>query len=155
MTRQSRSALVLLAPALVLLAACSSGGSGPTAPSGPQASLATSWGPVTVFTNGHAFDADRALASIENGYSRARAQVGSGADSISLAGLAISVTTQEALGAYGEYHADRDVIDMAQGIENVLSHELQHRFCHELGRSGSCCTLQDHPNGFDLNCSAR
>jgi hypothetical protein len=44
---------------------------------------------------------------------------------------------------------------MAQGIENVLDHELQHRFCHQLGHSGSCCTLQDHPGGFDLSCQPR
>lgn len=143
--------------ATVALAACSGSGrsAGPTATSGPQATLSTAYGTVTVYTNGNPFDAGRAAEAIEAGYARARAQVGSRVDTIRLDGMAVSVQPGVFSGAVGEYHSSRDLIEMAQGVENVLNHELQHRFCHKLGLSGACCTYQDHAGGYDLQCKPR
>jgi hypothetical protein len=139
------------------LGACSSGGGGgasPTAAEGPQATLATAYGTVTVLTNGNPFDAGRALQAIDAGYAKARTQVGSRIDSVRLDGMAISVKPGVFNGAVGQYHPNSDLVDVAQGVENVITHELQHRFCHRLGNSGSCCTLQDHSGGFNLACEA-
>src|SRR5437764_1699061 len=135
-------------PALPL-AACSGGGGAksPTAPAGPQATLATAYGTVTVFTQGNDFDPNRATAAIEAGYARARAQVGSRIDSVSLDGMSVQVAPGTFGGEYnavGQYFTDSDTVEMAKGVENVLTHELQHRFCHKLGYSGDCCTYQDH-----------
>lgn len=143
--------------ATLTLAACSGGGgraAGPTAPTGPQATLATSYGTVTIFTNGHPFDANRALAAIDAGYARARTQVGGKADQVSLDGMAISMQPGTFNGAVGQYHPDSDLVEVALGVENVINHELQHRFCHRLGHSGDCCTYQDHSGGYDLSCKA-
>lgn len=140
------------------LAACSGGGGGgksPTAPEGPQAALATSHGTVTVFTNGVPFDPSKALAAIDAGYAKARTQVGSRADDIRLDGMAISMKPGTFNGAVGQYHPNSDLVDVAKGVENVLTHELQHRFCHRLGNSGDCCTYQDHSGGYDLTCKAQ
>ena len=146
--------LSLTLAATLVFGACSGGGrsAGPTASAGPQATFSTAYGTVTVYTNGHPFDAGRAAEAIEAGYARARAQVGSRVDSIRLDGMAVSVQPGAFSGAVGEYHANRDLVDIAQGVENVLNHELQHRFCHKLGLSGSCCTYQDHAGGYDLQC---
>ena len=145
--------LVALTLAATLYAGCSgSSGGGPTAAKGPEATLATSYGTITVYTNGYAFDADRAVAAIEEGYARARQQVGSRADGVRLDGMGVSVQPGVFRGAVGQYHAASDLVDVAQGVENVLAHELQHRFCHKLGRAGDCCTYQDHSGGFDLQC---
>jgi hypothetical protein len=130
------------------------GGNGPTAPAGPQATLATPYGTVTVFTNGNAFDPNKALAAIENGYAKARNQVGGSIDRVSLDGMAISMKPGTFNGAVGQYHAQSDLIEVALGVENVITHELQHRFCHRLGHSGDCCTYQDHSGGYDLSCKA-
>jgi hypothetical protein len=155
-TRRSLFALTLATT--LSLAACSSGGgggTGPTAPVGPQAALSTPYGTVTVFTNGNEFDPNRALAAIEAGYAKARTQVGNRIDPVRLDGMAISVKPGTFNGAVGQYHPNQDVVDVAQGIENVITHELQHRFCHRLGNSGECCTYQDHSGGFDLACRAQ
>lgn len=133
-------------------AACSGSDKSPTASSSPKLTLHTQWGDATVLTNGHAFDPDRALAAIERGYDRARVQIGDTADAVSISGLGIVVKPGPFAGAIGEYHSRSDLIEIAQGIENVLAHELQHRFCHQLGNGGSCCSYQDHPGGFDLRC---
>jgi hypothetical protein len=147
------SALALTAT----FAACSGSGGGksPSAASGPQATIATAYGTVTIYTNGHAFDPTRAVAAIEAGYDRARQQVGSRVDNVRVDGMGISVQPGVFRGAVGQYHTDRDLVEVAQGVENVLTHELQHRFCHKLGRSGDCCTYQDHSGGFDLQCQPR
>ena len=145
--------LALTVAAGLLISACSGSSSGgPATPDGPQATLETSYGTITVYTNGNGFDAGRAVAAIEAGYAKARSQVGSRADAVRLDGMAVAVQPGVFRGAVGQYHPNTDLVDVAQGVENVLTHELQHRFCHKLGRSGECCTLQDHAAGFDLQC---
>ena len=150
------SALFAILTSIGLLATgCSGGGGGsnPVAPAGPTAALQTSWGSVTVSTNGNPFNFDKADASVQRGYDKARSQIGAQADSLRLDGLQISVQDGTFDGAVGEYHPNHDVIEMAAGVENVIAHELQHRFCHQLGNSGPCCTYQDHPGGYDLSCN--
>jgi hypothetical protein len=148
---------VALLTALALGACAGSGGgpSSPMEPKGPQAGLATKRGTIRVVTNGNAFDADRAIAAIEAGYDRARTQVGDRVDNIRLDGMVLEVQPGVFNGAVGQYHASNDTVDIAQGVENVLTHELQHRFCHNLGNAGDCCTFQDHSNGYDLECHRR
>lgn len=158
--RQNRQLLSVTATFVItlLLGACGGGGggsTGPTAPQGPQGTLSTKYGTVTVFTNGVAFDADRAIAAIEAGYSKARTQIGGRVDHVRLDGMAISLKPGVFNGAVGQYHPNQDIVDVAQGVENVLTHELQHRFCHRLGHSGDCCTYQDHSGGYDLSCRAQ
>ena len=150
------SRLAAIALTTLAVAGCSgSSGRAPTAAGGPEATIATAYGTITVYTNGHAFDPDRAVAAIEAGYAKARTQIGSRADGVRLDGLGISVQPGVFRGAVGQYHPERDLVDMAQGVENVITHELQHRFCHKLGRSGDCCTYQDHSGGFDLQCQVQ
>lgn len=154
MSHQTRRQQIAALVAAVALGACAGGGGpgSPTEPKGPSASLATKHGAITVLTNGNAFDADRAITAIEAGYDKARAQVGDNVDRIRLDGLVVSVQPGVFNGAVGQYHSGSDTVDVAQGVENVLTHELQHRFCHNLGNSGDCCTYQDHANGYDLQC---
>jgi hypothetical protein len=154
MSHRSRQQQIVAVVAALALGACAGGGgpSSPTEPKGPSASLSTKYGNITVLTNGNAFDADRAVAAINAGYDKARAQVGGNVDRISLSGLVVSVQPGTFNGAVGQYHSGNDTVDIAQGVENVLTHELQHRFCHNLGNSGDCCTYQDHSNGYDLQC---
>ena len=154
---------VPLALALFFLlagAACSGGSSSPTEPNGVSAPISasaimTAHGMVRVETNGHLFDPAAAEAAIERGYDKARAQIGSYADNFSVDGLLLIVHAGPFDGAVGRYRSSDDVIEMAEGVENVLSHELQHRFCHQLGRDSECCRLQDHPGGYDLLCDPR
>jgi hypothetical protein len=156
MSHARRLTLAAFAAATALtLTACGGGGGGPSSPTeskGPQAALATSRGTITVITNGNAFDPNRAVAAIEAGYDKARAQIGSDVDRIRLDGMVVEVQPGVFNGAVGQYLPSSDTVDVAQGVENVLTHELQHRFCHNLGNSGDCCTLQDHANGYDLQC---
>lgn len=134
----------------LLIFGCSNG---PTEPSEPQATLATPFGTVTVLSKGNAFDADRAVQAIEAGYSKARAQVGNSIDAVRLDGLTIQVEPGVfGAGAVGRYYPESDMVQIAQGVENVLTHELQHRFCRNLGNSGDCCTFQDHHPGYNLSC---
>jgi hypothetical protein len=145
-----------LAASFALVACGGSGGSGPSSPTEPKggqtATLATKHGTVTVITNGNPFDADRAVAAIDAGYDMARSEVGSGIDSVRIDGMLVDVQPGVFNGAVGQYLPNSDTVDMAQGVENVLTHELQHRFCHNLGHSGDCCTYQQHSNGYDLQC---
>jgi hypothetical protein len=150
--RQRLVAATVLATTLVACGGSGGGASSPTAPAGPQATLGTPYGTVTIFTNGQPFDTTKALAAIEAGYSKARGQVGGSIDRVSLDGMAISMKPGTFNGAVGQYHPQSDMVEVALGVENVLSHELQHRFCHRLGHSGDCCTYQDHSGGYDLSC---
>lgn len=158
MSLDRRLQLAAAVLAAVSFAACSGGGgaSSPTEPTGSSmAALATKHGTLTVLTNGNSFDAGRAEAAIEAGYDKARAQIGGVIDGITLDGLVLAVEPGVFNGAVGQYHPSSDTLRMAQGVENVITHELQHRFCHNLGNSGDCCTYQDHASGFDLQCHRR
>ncbi len=144
--------------ALTLAATGCSGGSSssPTDPgdgggSGPVLALSTSWGDVTIDTGGHPFDPGRALASIEEGYEKARRQVGGAIDGVRLDAYRITIMPAD-WSLNGQHLRDRREIRMRVGVENVLEHELQHLFAWELDRFGDCRTYQDHPNGFDLHC---
>src|SRR4051812_46698961 len=86
---------------------------GPTAPQGQVASLSTSHGVITVYSNDHLFDASSALAAIEVGYQRGRAQVGDRIDRINLTGLVIEIDEPPLNGASGRYYPDNDVINIA------------------------------------------
>lgn len=160
----SRSSLLRLSRSLTILTlvfaltGCSGGSSSsPTDPgdgggAGPVLALSTSWGDVTVDTGGHPFDPGRALASIEEGYGKARRQVGGEVDGIRIDSYRITIMPAD-WNLNGEHLRDRREIRMRVGIENVLEHELQHLFAWELGRHSECRTYQDHPNGFDLHCA--
>ncbi len=151
--RQLQIAAALTATLALVACGGSGGPSSPTEPKGPAATMVTTHGTITVITNGNPFDADRAVASIEAGYDKARAQVGSKVDGIRLDGMVISVETSVYDGAaVGQYMPGSDTVETAVGVENVLTHELQHRFCHNLGHSGDCCTYQDHAQGYNLQC---
>jgi hypothetical protein len=154
MSHPRRQQLAVAVAAAFALTACSGGGgpSSPTEPKGPQAALATQYGTVTVLTNGNTFDAGRAEAAIQAGYDKARAQIGGAVDGIRLDGMVLAVEPGVFNGAVGQYHPNSDTVRLAQGVENVITHELQHRFCHNLGHSGACCTYQDHSGGYDLQC---
>lgn len=142
---------------LVLAVAGCSGGSAstPTAPSGadsgPVMALSTSWGDITIDTQGRPVDVGRLLASIEDGYGKGRRQIGDEIDRFRLDSYRITVMPAD-WGLNGEHLRDRREIRMRTGVENVLEHELQHLFAWELGRFGDCRTYQDHPGGFDLTC---
>lgn len=148
---------LIVAVALVaLVAGGCSGGSGasasPTVPDAPTSfQLNTQWGSVAVLTNGHEVDLDRALASLEAGYAKARRQIGDEADRISLAGYRIEVMP-ESWELNGEHLRSERKILMRAGIEHVLEHELQHLFAWELSRPSTCRTYQDHAGGYDLHC---
>lgn len=137
--------------------ACSGGSSSsPTDPAGgggggPVLALSTSWGDVTVDTGGHPFDPGRALASIEQGYGKARRQVGGEIDGVRLDAYRITIMPAD-WSLNGQHLRDQREIRMRVGVENVLEHELQHLFAWELGRFSECRTYQDHPDGFDLHC---
>lgn len=160
----SRSSLLRFSRSLAILAlvfaltGCSGGSSSsPTDPgdgggSGPVLALSTSWGDVTVDTGGQPFDPGRALASIEDGYAKARRQVGGEVDGIRIDSYRITIMPAD-WNLNGQHLRDRREIRMRVGIENVLEHELQHLFAWELGRHSECRTYQDHPNGFDLHCA--
>jgi len=157
MRHSNRLATALAIPVVLALTACGGGSGGgakgPTEASGPAATLATSHGTITIYTNGNSFDANRAAAAIEAGYDKARAEVGPRIDGIRLDGMTVSVQKTVYDGAaVGQYLPQSDTVESAVGVENVLTHELQHRFCHNLGNSGDCCTYQDHANGYDLQC---
>ena len=156
MRNAHRLATAFAIPVVLVLTACGGGGGGakaPTEASGPVATLATSHGAITVYTNGNSFDAGRASAAIDAGYDKARAQIGARIDNVRLDGMTISVEKSVYDGAaVGQYLPESDTVEAAVGVENVLTHELQHRFCHNLGHSGDCCTYQDHAHGYDLQC---
>lgn len=145
--------LTLLATLLLVGSACSETASSPTEPTGLSASaIMTAYGTVRLDTGGCDFDPAEARAAIDRGYDQARSQIGAHADSISLDGLLVVVHPGPFDGAVGRYSPADDVVEMAEGVERVLRHELQHRFCYELNRSQECCLLQDHPGGYDLFC---
>ena len=148
--------------ALLFLFACSGSGSSPTEPPTPvaaagatQKSLSTQWGSISLFAgNCDSVDYDQITASVERGYERAREQVGSVVDSIRLDGMVMSGDQNlvcAGTAAYGCYFFDRDTVYFRCGSENVINHELQHRFCDRLGNSCDC-TQTDHAGGNDLNC---
>ncbi|HEX2254545.1 MAG TPA: hypothetical protein VHQ65_14850 [Thermoanaerobaculia bacterium] len=142
-----------LVPAVLALAlAACSGGGGPTDPGGADLVLETSYGTLRVATGGNPFDPGEALRAIENGYAQASAQLGANASLDSLSGLRIVVRPGIFEDAYGMYHPRHDEIEMAAGVERVLRHELQHRFCYRMGHPDDCCLLVDHPGGYDLAC---
>jgi predicted metal-dependent phosphoesterase TrpH len=150
-------AAVFFLTATLVLGGCSggSGASHPTDPGGDSTSvftLPTSWGDVAVVIGGHEFDPGRALASIEEGYAKARAQMGTRIDGIRLDEYRIIIMPED-WELQGQHLRDRREIRMRLGVENVLEHELQHFFAWELGRFSDCRTFQDHPNGFDLHCA--
>ena len=156
--RPALAAALSLVLTLSFAVGCSGGSSSASSPTDPAGapgnlvlSLSTSWGEIPVQTQGHAFDPNRALRSIEEGYEKARRQVGDRIDTIQLDQYRITIMPAD-WNLNGEHLRDRREIRMRVGIEGVLEHELQHLFAWELGRFGDCRTLQDHPNGFDLHC---
>ena len=149
----------LLGLVLAMGATACSGGSGSGGPSSPTAPaleaapmLSTQWGELTVQSNGYIVDLARARASIEEGYAKARRQIGSEADRMWLAGYRITVMPPD-WHLNGQHLRDQREIRIRAGVENVLEHELQHLFAWELGRFSECRTYQDHPGGFDLLCN--
>ena len=150
---------------LTILGSCSGSGSSPTEPASPAApvvanathrSVATQWGNLQLNTGDCSeVDLDQIVASIDEGYARARRQVGSVVDSIRLDGLIMTGYQDLSCGgiaSYGCYFFAQDVVRFRCGSENVINHELQHRFCDRL--SNPCdCTQTDHPGGNDLSCS--
>jgi len=149
-----RTLTTLSTTALLLLAAagCSDGGAGPTAPTGAGIVIQTSYGPVQVDTGGHDFDPAEAVEAIERGYAQAREQIGAAADRHTLNGMRVVVRSQLSQPAYGVYHPASDQVEVLTGVERVLRHELQHRFCYRMNLPEECCFLQDHPGGYDLSC---
>jgi len=151
-----RTLTTLSTTALLLLAAgCSGGGAGPTAPiaeTGAGVVLSTSYGTVHVDVGDCAFDPAKAIDAIERGYAQARQQIGPEADRHRLDGVRVVVRTELSQPAYGVYHPNSDQIEVLEGVENVLRHELQHRFCYRMDLPEECCYLQDHPGGYDLRC---
>jgi hypothetical protein len=153
--------LRLVLPIFVVLAvaACSGGSGGssasPTDPAGGASvsvlTLSTSWGDVAVQTNGHPFDAGRALAAIERGYAKGRGQVGDEIDGCRLDEYHITIMPED-WNLNGQHLRDTREIRMRVGIENVLAHEVQHMFAWDLDRFSDCRTYQDHPAGYDLVC---
>ncbi|HEV8628753.1 MAG TPA: hypothetical protein VGV61_00450 [Thermoanaerobaculia bacterium] len=157
MSHARRLAFAASLAASFTVVACGGGGGGPSSPTEPGATsagvLATKRGNVTVFTNGNAFDSGKAVAAIESGYDKARQQIGPAVDNIRLDGMSVTIETSVyGGGAVGQYLPASDTVEVAVGVENVIAHELQHRFCRNLGHSGDCCTYQDHNHGFDLQC---
>lgn len=153
--RAQRLGQCLVIMLLAVPAVGCSGGSAtsPTAPTGDGSvvSLATPWGTIPVQTGGLWCDPEEALASIEEGYEKARRQLGGAADAIRLDGYRIVIMPED-WHLNGEHVRDRRELRVRAGVERVLEHELQHLFAWELGRSGDCRTYQDHPGGFDLLC---
>lgn len=149
-----RTLSLLSTTALLLLTAtgCSDGGSGPTAPVGGGLVLQTSYGAVTIDTGGNDFDPAEAVAAIERGYAQARDQIGEAADRHRLDGMGVVIRGELSQAAYGVYHPSTDQVEVQTGVERVLRHELQHRFCYRLNLPEECCYYQDHPGGYDLKC---
>ena len=145
-------AAVLFGVLLAILTGCSEG-SGPTAPGAPSAALSTPYGVAYVAVEGNAFDPAEANAAVERAYAQARTQIGAAADGISIDGMRIRVRAGYFDNAVGMYHPSDDEVEMATGMERVLRHELQHRFCYKLRRPSDCCLHQDHPGGYDLFCN--
>ena len=155
--RDHASQIVSALLVLSLLGACSGSDSSPTAPEtpAPARTLPTRWGTVGVSTGDcGAVDFDLLADSLERGYERARAQVGSVVDTIRLDGLTLSGHRNLECGgtaAYGCYYFHQDLVRFRCGSENVMNHELQHRFCDRL-KNPCDCTMTDHAGGFDLSC---
>lgn len=158
-TLSRRSFHVLATFVLALTLAACSGGSGSSAsPSDPSGSsmvvLSTSWGDLAIQTHGHPVDLDRALRSVNEGYSKGRSQVGSRVDGFRLDGYLVTVMPAS-WELNGQHLRSSREIRMRAGKEGVLEHELQHVFAWELERFADCRTYQDHPGGYDLNCGRR
>ena len=152
-----RTPATLTTTTLLLLAAagCSGGGAGPTAPTLKATTgfvIHTPHGAVRVDTGGRDFDQAAAVDAIERGYAQAREQIGAVADSHTLDGMRVLVRTELSQPAYGVYHPDSDEVEVLEGVERVLRHELQHRFCYRMELPEECCYYQDHPGGYDLEC---
>lgn len=157
MRHQVRSTLIACL-VVILSGACSGSGSSPTEPSAasPKQSVATQWGNIALSPGDCGpVDIDRIVDSVERGYERARGDVGSAVDSIRLDGLTM-IGKQNLVcagtAAYGCYFFDQDLVRFRCGSENVVNHELQHRFCDRLN-SGCDCYKVDHAGGYDLNCN--
>jgi len=148
-------ALPTLSTLLLFAAAGCSGGDGPSSPTAPNLNstvIQTSYGSVRVDTGGNDFNAAEAMEAIERGYAQAREQIGAAADRHTLDGMVVMVRNELSQPAYGVYHPDSDRVEVLTGVERVLRHELQHRFCYRMSLPEECCYNQDHPGGFDLHC---
>lgn len=148
-----RPGLTLLSFILLAAVACSGSSSSPTEPMSGESVLSTPYGTARVITNGCPFDPAAAVEAVEAGYAQARAQIGNEADLIGFDGAVVLLHPGTFDGAVGRYSPRQDEIEVAQGIERVLRHELQHRFCYRLGLPRDCCFYQDHPGGYDLHCN--
>jgi hypothetical protein len=146
------AAAVVLGLGLLAVVACS-GASSPTEPANFDTVLSTPYGSARVVANGCAFDLAAARDAVEAGYAQARSQIGREADLMSFDGVVIIMHPGPFDGAVGRYSPKHDHIEVAEGVERVLRHELQHRFCYMRGESRDCCFYQDHPNGYDLHCN--
>jgi len=157
-----RALLAMLLPiGLLLTFGCSGSSSSPTAPPAPtgtQSTVTTQWGSVSVQSGScTSVDLDLLAGSIDRAYSRAREIKGALIDSVRLDGLvAEGVANLDCGGvaAAGCYTFKKDRIQFRCGVENVMEHELQHRFCDRLDCPCDC-KLVDHSPGYDLNCGSR
>jgi len=145
--------IAILSMILLAAVACSGSSSSPTEPTSGESVLSTPHGAARVVTNGCAFDPAAAVDAVEAGYAQARAQIGNEADLMSFDGVVVLLHPGPFDGAVGRYSPREDEIEVAQGVERVLRHELQHRFCYHLGLPRDCCFYQDHPGGYDLHCN--
>ena len=152
---------ILLSLGLLLSFGCSGSASSPTAPPAPtgtQSMVTTQWGSLSV-QSGSCTSVDLELLeeSIDRAYARARETKGALIDSVRLDGLvAVGVANLDCGGvaAAGCYTFKKDRIQFRCGVENVMEHELQHRFCDRLDCPCDC-RLVDHSPGYDLNCRWR
>jgi len=156
--RRSLLAILFLPVVLLGCGGGGSGGGGPVGPTDPMQSsvleLSTDWGNLTIYPNGHPFDADKALAAIVAGYAKGREQIGGEVDGFRLDGYHVMVMPEDwANGSLCGQHlrAERE-IRIRVGVEQVLTHELQHMFAWDLNRFDDCKVLQDHAHGYDLHC---
>ncbi len=157
MTRQIARKLCFAVSILLPSLACSGSSSSPTAPPTQASSIkvATQWGAIALSTGACGeVDTDLLVDSVIKGYQRARAVAGSVVDSITLEGMTMRGEPDlkcRGTAAYGCYFFNRDQVLFRCGYENVIEHELQHRFCDQLKRPCDCYQT-DHPGGVDLNC---
>jgi len=157
MTHQLAGVLFVVVSIPLFTLACSGSSSSPTAPptQAPSIKVATQWGPIDLSTGECGqVDTDLLVDSVIKGYQRARAAAGSVVDSITLEGMTMHGQADlkcSGTAAYGCYFFNRDQVLFRCGYENVIEHELQHRFCDQLKRPCDCYQT-DHPGGVDLNC---
>lgn len=137
--------------------ACSGSKSSPTSPVSqvPTIKVPTQWGAIAVTAGSCGdIDAERIVDSVTRGYTRAVEVAGSAVNSVTLEGMTMRGEIDlecSGTAAYGCYFFDRDQVLFRCGHENVVEHELQHRFCDQLDRPCDCYKT-DHAGGVDLNC---